>query len=423
MGVSKTHAKMIPAGIDPFNTKPEPLKDEFDEWLMRIVMFAFSLPPTAFVPDNNRATAQTTATLSKEEGLSALLDYVKNLINFIIITQFGYTDIEFKWDIEEETDPMIKAQIDQIYVQSGIKKVNEIRQEMGLDPLEEEPAEEQNPFEFETEADEEPDEADAEKLAKKKTLKQDISENKKVQAAQKGIEKILDAYFNLQRKHILNQLSNVSKAELPDNFDIEIDLPDAITKSFIEKIGAYLFNIGTVTVGYVLNALGINNKKVNDKSLKNINTYIKTRSAELIGKKVLPNGLIIDNPNAAFAITSTTRDGIKKLVDDAIKNGLSNQELAKNIEDSYLFSKERSLMIARTETNIADNELTVETYKAAGVEKKQWLTAQDDLVSEECMANEAAGAIGIDEDFPSGDSAPPCHPNCRCSIIAVFDEE
>ena len=36
-----------------------PYKDEFDEWLARIVCYAFSLPPTAFVRQVNRATAET----------------------------------------------------------------------------------------------------------------------------------------------------------------------------------------------------------------------------------------------------------------------------------------------------------------------------------------------------------------------------
>ena len=36
-----------------------PYKDEFDEWLARIVCYAFSLPPTAFIRQVNRATAET----------------------------------------------------------------------------------------------------------------------------------------------------------------------------------------------------------------------------------------------------------------------------------------------------------------------------------------------------------------------------
>src|SRR4029077_20650435 len=33
--------------------KDAPLKDDFDEWLARVVMFAFSLPPDAFIKQRN----------------------------------------------------------------------------------------------------------------------------------------------------------------------------------------------------------------------------------------------------------------------------------------------------------------------------------------------------------------------------------
>ena len=47
------------AKYQPF--KEAPYKDEFDEWLARIVCYAFSLPPTAFIRQINRATAETAA--------------------------------------------------------------------------------------------------------------------------------------------------------------------------------------------------------------------------------------------------------------------------------------------------------------------------------------------------------------------------
>jgi hypothetical protein len=45
------------------------LKDDFDEWLAWVVCFAFSLPPTAFVKQTNRATAETQQETATTEGL------------------------------------------------------------------------------------------------------------------------------------------------------------------------------------------------------------------------------------------------------------------------------------------------------------------------------------------------------------------
>ena len=34
-----------------------------------------------------------------------------------------------------------------------------------------------------------------------------------------------------------------------------------------------------------------------------------------------------------------------------------------------------------------------------------------------CIANLEDGEIDMDEDFESGDDAPPAHPNCMCSLM------
>src|SRR6266550_2458439 len=67
------------AKYQPF--KEAPYKDEFDEWLARIVCYAFSLPPSAFTPQVNRATAQTAQDTALNEGLAPLMGWVKRLVD------------------------------------------------------------------------------------------------------------------------------------------------------------------------------------------------------------------------------------------------------------------------------------------------------------------------------------------------------
>src|SRR5208282_2235305 len=59
------------------------------------------------------------------------------------------------------------------------------------------------------------------------------------------------------------------------------------------------------------------------------------------------------------------------------------------------------------------------------VSGKRWVTVGDDAVEEICLANEDQGVIDLDEDFDSGDDAPPAHPNCRCWLepVLVGDDE
>jgi SPP1 gp7 family putative phage head morphogenesis protein len=154
--------------------------------------------------------------------------------------------------------------------------------------------------------------------------------------------------------------------------------------------------------------------------------YARDRSAELVGMRRDELGRLVENPDAEWAITEPTRDGLRQYVADAIEQGWSNDRLASEIRDSYAFSSERAMTIARTETNLASNQGSLNGYKASGVvDGKQWLTAEDDLVSEECEENGNAGPNGdgvlldFDEEYPSGDTAPPAHPNCRC-VLAPY---
>ena len=56
---ARTRLVWAPSGTAYQAFTEAPYKDEFDEWLARIVCYAFSLPPTAFMRQVNRATAET----------------------------------------------------------------------------------------------------------------------------------------------------------------------------------------------------------------------------------------------------------------------------------------------------------------------------------------------------------------------------
>lgn len=150
--------------------------------------------------------------------------------------------------------------------------------------------------------------------------------------------------------------------------------------------------------------------------------YAQWRSAEMVGMRRDELGNLIENPNAEWQITQSTRDMMRGDIETALQEGWSNDKLRDSLMENYAFSKERAMVIARTETNKAASQGALDGYKASGVvEGKLWLTADDDKVSEECEANGAAGVLPLDADFPSGDDAPPVHPNCRCAIAPVVD--
>jgi hypothetical protein len=129
---AKRRLLFVPGGMKTQLLKPDPLADEFDEWLARIVCFAFSVPPTPFVKQLNRATAQTAQEAGLDEGLEPLMRWVKNLIDRVIRVGWGYADIELVWTAKREPKPAEQAAIDQIYLTCGVLSVDEVRQRLGL---------------------------------------------------------------------------------------------------------------------------------------------------------------------------------------------------------------------------------------------------------------------------------------------------
>src|SRR4029079_20152 len=85
--------------------KEAPYKDEFDEWLARIVCYAFSLPSTAFVRQVNRATAETAQQAALVDGLAPLMGWVKRLVDHVIQDQMGHRDLEFAWSDLRPIEP------------------------------------------------------------------------------------------------------------------------------------------------------------------------------------------------------------------------------------------------------------------------------------------------------------------------------
>ena len=133
----RRHAKFVPGGVaKTFIPTREPvMKDVFDEWLARVICFAFSIPPSALVAQVNRATAETAQDTALSEGLAPLQLWVKQLVDQVIASEFQSPDLEFAWDEDRAVDPSDVARIAASYVAAGIKSVNEVRAELGLAPV------------------------------------------------------------------------------------------------------------------------------------------------------------------------------------------------------------------------------------------------------------------------------------------------
>jgi hypothetical protein len=133
----RRRAKFVPGGVAKtfIQTKEPELKGAFDEWLARIVCFAFSISPQALTQTVNRATAETQKELAEEEGLAPILGWAKSLIDDILANEFDASDLEFIWGLGLETDPVTQEAILSSYATKGILTINEARAALGRAPL------------------------------------------------------------------------------------------------------------------------------------------------------------------------------------------------------------------------------------------------------------------------------------------------
>lgn len=137
-------------------------------------------------------------------------------------------------------------------------------------------------------------------------------------------------------------------------------------------------------------------------------------------------------------MNKTTRAKLRKVLSEAVVQGYSATETAKNIKSVFVQANSvRSLIIARTEVIKASNRGTLSAYKQSGVVVgKEWFTALDERVCPMCNPLHEK-VVSLDKDFfTKGETqvgadgkdyvvdyenvgTPPRHPNCRCTLIPV----
>jgi hypothetical protein len=140
----------------------------------------------------------------------------------------------------------------------------------------------------------------------------------------------------------------------------------------------------------------------------------KNEIARQIAAQSMFDMVKLDGPKS---IVATRR---KKLQE--IKDGLADGTIQWSEVEGKLqpyFDKARARLLAVTENTGIFASAQLATGKEAGLTKKRSVRADAGrpCPTKVCPENEAAGIIGIDENFPSGHKAPSYHPHCYCYIV------
>ncbi len=123
----RRRAKFVPGdtAAKVHQTKEPEQKNDFDEWLARIVCYAFSVPPQWAVKLMNRATADNQSAQAEDEGMAPTREWVKDLIDEIIADEFASPDLELAW-LDEDTDATHNEAQLEARLKLGVVTLNEL---------------------------------------------------------------------------------------------------------------------------------------------------------------------------------------------------------------------------------------------------------------------------------------------------------
>ena len=390
----KRKARFVPNGAKYTETKTELLKDEFDEWIAKIVCFAFSISPQALIKTMNRASAEVSVDSAEQEGLWPWMEHIKYIHDYIIKNVFGFDDIEFSWLTEKSIDPLLQAQIDLIYLTNGVYDSKYVQERLGIEVKQIEVAQPNVP-------------QISEKIAKSDDTETPVITTSEVLAVTLGKQLVEIA------ESIATEIS--ANPELIDTIDL-VPYFDDFIKSIAESDGELMAEAVKKSLG----DLKITVKDTFNTANTEAELWIKERGAELVGMKWV-DGELIENPNAQWSITETTREAIKKEVTAALEGGMNAAELKKALIENHTFSESRAKMIAITETNTAWNNGNLIAWKASGVvEGKQSILGTNEHHGEDDIKNAKQGVIPIDQPFQSGHQCASYHPRCMCTVIPIL---
>jgi SPP1 gp7 family putative phage head morphogenesis protein len=427
----RRQARFVPGGMNPIPTKESILKDGYDEWLARIICFAFNISPQSLVAMMNRATAETAQQQAMQEGLAPLQKWIKNLIDYIVVKYFGITDIEFQWEEEEDVSPEKQKDILVGYVQAKIITDDEAREALGRDPFTPEQREQLKPppapgmgddpnAEDDEDKEGKPKDKDKEEEADETQVGKSVKdsglekgkrksidrERKAIKTAATKMEKLVQKALNQAAKRISTDLSDTLGKAKKDGDKVTNGVKMPELKAIEKQIAEYMKSIYIDGAEVAAIQIDVEFDKAQLKQVnKNAVAYSKARSAELVTE-----------------LTESTREFLRPSITQAVEEGWSVATLKAAIMDNFAFSESRSEMIATTELAFADVQGNLKAYKESGVvDGKQWVLSQDDYC-DDCLALDGV-IVGLDESFPGdGGDGPPLHPRCRCDVIPVIND-
>jgi HK97 family phage portal protein len=427
---------------------------ELQKMSIRSLLAAYRVQPVmlGIHDDSNYSNANEQRRAFWVDSMIPRLRKIESVINEKLAPRFG-DDIYVAHDLsgveDLQEDQKVKAERDQIHVQSGIKTINEVRAEMNLPPVAwgytwnapfgltpiDAPREPLAPAGEVIDEEEDDEEKDPAADAEDKKTAQPTAEEKgflrrtalwhQFKGRTENMERVwfpsLRSLFKGQEREVLSNLrTNWQKSV--------VDCRLGQFKTIKQDISVILFERGEARRLFQKEGRRLIEKTLVSQAEHEQQIYNLPQFQVLNPKTVA----WIQNKAFRFAqaVNETTEEALRTGLEEAIKAGESIAQVEKRIESIFEIARgSRTKMIARTEVISASNQGAMVAYQESGVVKGvEWISSRDALVRDEHRIDGAVVDLG--QKFSNGLQFPgdPAGEasnviNCRCTTAPVVHKE
>lgn len=460
------------------------------QWFSKLVWAVFGVTPSelGFTESSNRATEVIQSKVFRRKTIRPLLSLIESHINAEIIPEFingvvlnygeegrmqvvkGIDDVEFRFEMYDIEEDMQKMAIYEKQIKMGIKTKNEIREEMGLEPVEGgDKLKEESPFGspfggqfgrspfgqgFGTrreEYEEKPEQPKPEEKAIE--TKRVVKRGNKycvIHCTGPDAGKVIKCFPTKAQAEKMHRAIQASK------YGKKSKKKDSPQIKELQKEISQMLSDNKKTIFKFLDKFSGEDRLIDIKSLEdNIDKVEEMVSSEQIKRvvmdivqtsfftKIYENELKFNMnfiprskvtkflQESAFdrikGMTKEISERIKTILTIGIKEGKSIPKLKKEIADIFDKNISRGEMIARTEIISTEGKAVREVATQSGLEGKlEWVATLDDKTCPKCRDLNGQ-KVGKNQKFKTSLAGgwegynPTVHPSCRCALNFIID--
>ncbi len=380
------------------------------------ILGIFRVPKTVLgiSEDVNRANAEATDYVFASRVIKPRMRFIVDRLNEFYLPLFGVKNGEFFFDFTDPVPENLQEAREErkAGISSGYLTINEVREDLGLPPVEngDEIYQPINLMPIGRVIEEDKEVSSGAVTKERKEIETKTVE-KRVRYIQTAIKDAQGKFYKVlleQKGELLKKLKGKKSVGL-------------IKKGGLDELVMLLFENWEDWIGILHEPTAETLMAVFNRSGKEAVAQVGVDILFDLKNERAVSWLKENSLRHATQIAESLKSDIRSILERGLSESMSIAEIADEIANFYDKQSEwRALRIARTEVIDAYANGSIEGFRQSGVVKmKKWITAGDDRVDPECEMNERDGEIGLDAAFSSGHNAPPVHPNCRCAVAPV----